>query len=131
MIKSILKLITLSLMAVAVAGLPVSLQGQTMTKPEKETHAKKPAVTPFHGKLKAVDKTAKTISIGDRTIQVTSETKISKNDKPAVLDDGVVGENVSGAFTKADDGKLTATVVHFGETTGKTKTTKADSKKTM
>ncbi len=134
MIKSFPKLIVLSLLAIAVAGIPAPLQAQTMTKPatEKENRPRKPAVTPFHGKLKAIDKTAKTISLGELTIQITSETKIDRNDKPAVLEDGVVGENVSGAYKKSEDGKLTATLVHFGVKSGsKSKSAKTDPKKEM
>src|ERR1700756_312715 len=47
---------------------------------------------PFHGKLVAVDKVAKTITVGKRTFLITSETKIKKGGKPATLEGGVVGE---------------------------------------
>jgi hypothetical protein len=136
MTKSILKLSALSLLVLAVAGMPAQLLAQSTNKPtaeKKETKSKKPATTPFHGKLKAVDKIAKTISVGDHdlVIQVTSETKISKSEKPAVLDDGVIGEDVSGAYRKTDDGKLHATKITFGAKAGsKTKATKDDSKDT-
>src|SRR5262245_30995127 len=100
-LKSTFKLGIASLCIGAIAGLPLLLQAQTTTpeKPpvEHKDKSKKPppAVTPFHGKLKSVDKTAKTISVGTLVLQITSETKIAKADKPAVLEDGVVGENVS------------------------------------
>ncbi len=74
----------------------------------------KPAQTPFHGKLKSVDKTAKTITIGERTIQITEETKMVKDGKPATLEDAVVGEPVGGAFKKTESGKLNATTIRFG-----------------
>jgi len=64
--------------------------------------------------LKSVDSTAKTISVGALTVQITSETKIDKAGQPAMLQDGVVGEVVSGAYKKTEDGKLDATTVHFG-----------------
>lgn len=87
---------------------------------------------PFHGKLKAVDKAAKTISVGEMTLQITSETTITKDGKPATLDDGVVGENVGGSYTKGEDGKLTAGKLHFGAKPGATeKTTKPEPKKDM
>jgi len=132
MTKSILKFAVLSLLAVAIAGMPSPLRAQSTNKHAaakdgKETtdsKAKKPgASTPFHGKLTAVDKVGKTISVGENNlvIQVTSETKISKSEKPAVLDDGVIGENVSGAYKKSDDGKLHATMITFGAK-GSTKT---------
>ena len=79
--------------------------------PKKE---KKAGAGPFHGKLVAVDKLAKTITVGKRTFQVTSETKIKKTGKPATLSDGVVGEPVSGYVKPAADGKLVATTVNFG-----------------
>ena len=68
----------------------------------------------FNGKLTAVDKSAMTLTVGERTFAVTSDTKITKDGKPATLADGVVGETVGGAYKKSADGKLTATTVHFG-----------------
>lgn len=80
----------------------------------KDTTVKKPLPGPFHGKLVAVDKTAKTISVGKRTFQITSDSKITKGGKPAQLADGVVGEEVSGYVKPTETGKLVATTVHFG-----------------
>ena len=122
MTKLMLKTGLLTMLAVAVAGWPVGTSAADTNAPaveKKEPKPKKSLV--FHGKLKSVDKTAKTISVGERTFQITSETKISKADKPAMLEDGVVGEDVSGAYKKGDDGKLTATSVHFGPKSEKTK----------
>jgi hypothetical protein len=91
MTKSILKLSLLSLLAIAVGGLVVQARAQETDKPTVEKkESKKSGVTPFHGKLKAVDTTAKTITVGELTIQITSDTKISKAGKPATLEDGVV-----------------------------------------
>ncbi len=88
---------------------------------------------PFHGKLVSIDKTAKTITVGKRTFQITSETKIKKSGKPATLEDGVVGETVSGYIKPGADGKLNATTVNFGpkaaETGDKGKTTATDKEK--
>lgn len=122
------------LCAAAIAVLPWPLHAQNTNKPAaKETRAKKPAVTPavtpFRGKLKALDKTAKTISVGELTIQVTSETKILKAEKPAVLEDGVVGEIVSGAYQKSEDGKLHATRITFGTKADSTKEKEKDKEK--
>jgi hypothetical protein len=110
MIKSILKLSLMGLLAVAVMGTPVVLHAQ------EPPAVKKPNARPmpFHGKLKAIDNTAKTISVGEMTIQVTSETKISKAGKPATLADGATGDEVAGAYRKTEDGKLEATMVRFG-----------------
>jgi len=117
MTKSILKFTMLGLLAGAVAGLPVGAKAADTNAPAVEKKApktKKSSTLPIHGKLKAVDKTAKTISVGEQTIQITSEKKITKAGKPATLDDGVVGEEVSAVYKKGADGKLSATTVRFG-----------------
>ena len=61
-----------------------------------------------------MDKVAKTIKVGESVYHVTSETKITKAGKPATLDDGVVGEPVSGYVKPTEDGKMTATTMRFG-----------------
>jgi hypothetical protein len=87
----------------------------------KDATAKEPVKKalpgPFHGKLAALDKTAKTITVGKRTFQITGDTKITKAGKPALLESGVVGEEVSGYVKPLDNGKLLATTVHFGPKT--------------
>ena len=110
-----------SLLAAALALAPTHAFAQEK-KPEKAaTEKKEPSKgekkegrIPFHGKLVAVDKTAKTITVGERTFQITSESKLSKAGKPATLDDAAVGDEVSGNYQKADDGKLHAKSVRFG-----------------
>jgi hypothetical protein len=126
MIKPKLHAAGIALLVAAVFALPSALLAQTNAKPAKpaadkkqaaeknETAEKKPSAGPFHGKLAAMDKTAKTISVGKRTFQITSETKMFKAGKPATLDEGVVGEEVSGYVKPTDDGKLVATKVNFG-----------------
>jgi hypothetical protein len=123
MMKSILKMSILSLLAAAIAGLPLQLAAQSTNKPaatkksgaeKKDTTAKKKVAHPFHGNLAAVDKSAKTIKLGESTYQITSETKITKAGKPATLDDGVVGEEVGGYAKPTDDGNMAATSVRFG-----------------
>jgi len=116
MTKSTLKLILLALLAVAVASLPMNARATDTNAPtaeKKVAKTKKASTLPIHGKLKAVDLSAKTVSIGEQTLQITSETKISKGDKPATLEEGVVGTEVSGAYKKGADGKLTATKLRF------------------
>jgi hypothetical protein len=112
-----------SLLAAAIAGMPVQLLAQSTNKPtatkksatvKKEPAANNKSAHPFHGNLAAVDKAAKTIKLGKSVYQVTSETKITKDGKPATLDDGVVGEPVSGYAKPTDDGKMAATTVRFG-----------------
>ena len=120
---SLLKLGAFGLLAAALAGSPAQLLAQTTNNPtatKKATVTKKDAATkskaahPFHGKLAAVDKIAKTIKVGESVYQITSATKITKDGKPATLEDGVVGEAVSGYVKPTEDGKMPATTLHFG-----------------
>jgi hypothetical protein len=83
-------------------------------KKAKDSSEKKPSAGPFHGKLAAIDQNARTITVGKRTFQITSETKIHKAGKPATLADGVVGEETSGYVKPLDEGKWVATTVNFG-----------------
>jgi hypothetical protein len=75
---------------------------------------KKPVAGPFHGKLLALDKVKKTIVVGKRTFQITSETRIKKAGKPATLEEGVVGDPVSGYVKPMQEGKWVAVSVNFG-----------------
>ena len=122
MTKSVLKFGLLGFLTVALAGLPVATSAKdtnapaTDKKPVKAA-APKPAKTtklPFHGKLKTMDAGAKTFTVGERTFQVTSETIVMKDGKPALLADAVVGEMVSGSFTTAEDGKLNVGKLNIG-----------------
>ena len=135
--KFMIQVSLLAFLSVAVGTLPMQSFAQTTNKPPTEkkattqnndsTQTEKPAKAgPFHGKLAAVDKVAKTITVGKRTFEITSETKIKKAGKPATLEDGTVGEMVSGYIKPSADGKLIATTVNFGpknvsETPEKTK----------
>jgi len=75
----------------------------------------------FRGTVSAIDAKAMTLTVETRTFVITSETKILKDGQPATLDAGVVGQPVSGAYKKTEDGKLVATTVHFGAKTEKKK----------
>jgi hypothetical protein len=130
MLKSILKIGALSLLAAAMAAAPTQLLAQSTNKPaadKKATTAKPDATTkkkgahPFHGKLAVVDKVAKAIKVGESTYQVTSATKITKGGKAATLEEGVVGEPVSGYVKPTDDGKMAATSLNFGAKVAKPK----------
>ena len=123
MIKSVLRIGAVSLLAAAMVGMPAQLLAQSTNKPTAEKKstaakqdpaAKKKVAHPFHGRLAAVDKTAKTIKVGESTYYVTSETKITKAGQPATLADGVVGEVASGYVKPTEDGKMTATKLTFG-----------------
>jgi len=80
--------------------------------------AKKARGMPLNGKVSAVDKTAKTVTIGEtekaRVLQITSETKIFKNNKPATFDDVLVGEHI-GAYVRPNaEGKMEAVTLKTG-----------------
>jgi hypothetical protein len=119
MAKNISNIAVLGLLTATLVAVPVLLRaegagtnapassGQTPAKPKKHDNL------PFHGRLAAVDAKAMTLAVGTLVIQVTSDTKITKDGQPAILADGVVGEPVSGAYKKTDDGKLNATEVSF------------------
>jgi hypothetical protein len=126
MIRSIWRIGAATLLAGAIAGMPLQLLAQSTNNPapankatadKKESKAKKKAAHPFRGKLAGVDKSAKTIKVGESVYQITSDTKITKAGKPAMLADGVVGEHVTGYAKPAEDGKMVATSVYFGAKT--------------
>jgi hypothetical protein len=147
MLKSLFKLGAFGLLVTAIAAMPAVTLAQNTTPAEKKQPAekktstdketkteKKPSPGPFHGKLVAVDKAANTITVGKRTFQITSETRINKSGKPATLDEGVIGEEASGYIKPTEDGKLVATTVNFGpkataKAEGKKKDTTTDKKK--
>ncbi len=72
-------------------------------------------VVPFHGKVSAVDATAMTVKLTTQTLNITSETKITKEGKPATFADITVGEKITGQYKKDSAGKLDATVIHIGD----------------
>jgi hypothetical protein len=125
MTTSTLKLCLFGILAAALTAMSSPVQAQQtnqhpMKKEAQTTRSNRSGRTPFHGKLKAVDKTAKTITYGETTLQVTSDTKIIKDEKPAKLEDGVIGEPVSGTYKKSESGPSTAMMIRFG---AKAKTT--------
>jgi len=121
---TILKITLLNIFVAAIIALPAVSRAQEATTPntpaapeqksEAPTKHKKHDHSVFNGKINAVDAKAMTLSVGERTFEITPETKITKNDKPATLADGVVGEMVGGAYKKDAAGKLIATSIHFG-----------------
>jgi hypothetical protein len=84
------------------------------TPPVKKQIATTATTVPFHGTITAVDTNAMTLTVEKRTFDITSETTITKDGKPAVLEDGAVGDKVRGAYKKNADGKLDAVTVHYG-----------------
>lgn len=131
MLKTILKTSALSLLAVAIAGVPAPSLAQvtnnapvekkagiekktTTKKKEASKSGKKQSAHRFHGKLVAVDNVAKTIKVGESSYQISSQTIILKEGKPAILEDGLVGEEVGGYAKPGEGGKMVATTVNFG-----------------
>jgi hypothetical protein len=111
----------MSLLAVAIAGVPAKALGQEKKKDKPAAEKKEPVKgekkkggLPFRGKLGAVDKSAKTIKVGERVFQITSDTRLTKAGKPVTLDDGVVGEEVGIYYHQTDNGKWVAQTVRFG-----------------
>jgi hypothetical protein len=106
-----------SLVTAALLAMPAISRAQdTTTNPPAAAApaAKKHALLPFHGKVSAVDATAGTITVGKLTINVTADTKVTKDGKPATLADFAAGELAAGAYKK-DGEKLNATVLHNGK----------------
>ena len=112
-----------TLLAIAIAGTPFQLPAQSTNKAalerksaagKTESVPKKKSAHPFRGKLAAVDLTAKTIQVGKSIYYITSATKITKAGQPATLEDGVVGEPVTGYVKPTEDDKMAATTVRFG-----------------
>ena len=115
-----------SLITAALIATPavINAQENTPTPPPARKHEKRGA-TPFHGKISAVDAKASTLSIGQMTIHVASDTKITKDGKPATLADIVVGDKVSGNYKKDEAGTMNAASLHVGEKAEKKKSEKS------
>jgi len=86
-------------------------KGEGKEKPKSDRY-------PFSGKVKAADKTAMTVTLEgktkERVVAVTSETKISKDGKPATFGDIAVGETIRGTVKKDAEGKEHAATVLIG-----------------
>src|SRR5213083_1095016 len=80
---------------------------------------------PFRGKISAVDKTAKTVTLEgkekSRAFQITSATKITKDGKPAVMDDLIVGQTVGGSARQTVSGKWEIVTLNLGTKAGRAK----------
>jgi len=119
MTKSLLKIGALSFLAAALVASPAQVLAQSTNKPAADKKAaakgeKKSRSIPFEGNIASIDKAAKTVTVGKRTFQITSETKIFKADKPALLEEGAVGDYVTGSYQKAGEEKLVAHSIYFG-----------------
>jgi hypothetical protein len=109
--KTSIKFTLMSLVALALAAMPLHA---AEAKPKKEAGAAAASANrsiPFQGKL--ASKTDSSITVGARTFEVNSETKIVKAGKPATLADAVVGEAVGGAYWDRD-GKMVLRSLRLG-----------------
>jgi hypothetical protein len=116
---NIAKTTLFALVTAALVAVPAISRAQDSTNMPADNAAaaapKKHGTPPIHGKVAAVDTAAMTITIGESTINITSETKISKDGQPATLSDIVVGDTVSASYKKDDAGKLNATTIRDGK----------------
>lgn len=113
--KNTLKIAACALFVAAIVATPALSRAQDVsTNVPAVTPVKKHKSLVFKGTVSAIDTNAMTFTVEARTFAITSETIITKDGQPATLGDGVVGQPVSGAYKKADDGTLNATTVRFG-----------------
>ena len=112
------KLIGIAGLAAALIALPSFLQAADPKPTDAPKTERKARGMPLNGKVSAVERTAKTITVGEtekaRVLQVTSESKIYKNNKPATFDDVLVGEQI-GAYVRPNaEGKLEVVTLKTG-----------------
>ena len=98
--------------------------GKPAPAPAADETKKKPGHVPFHGKVTAIDKQKMAVSLEERVFIVTSETKITKANKPATFGDVTVGEEIRGSYRKTEDGKMNLLSLYIGAKTDKTKEVK-------
>ena len=69
---------------------------------------------PLSGRIAEVDHIHKTIKVGKSVVYITSETRIYKDGKPAILEDAKVGDEVGISYVRAEDGRMLARSVRIG-----------------
>ena len=104
-----LLLVTIVAAFAAVGTLPTAAADAPAEKKEAA-----PRSTPLRGKIDSIDKQAKTFKINERIFQITSETKIEKEGKPATFEDATVGQNVTGSYRESTDKKLNVVLLRIG-----------------
>jgi hypothetical protein len=120
----IAKTALLTLLASAIAAMPVVSRAQdnSTNAPIPSAPSSTPPVKPkkssslvINGKASEVDTNAMTLTVGKHLFAVTSETKITKEGKPAILSDIIVGDKVGVAYKKTADGKFDAATINDGK----------------
>lgn len=128
--NNLAKIMLFSLVTAALIAVPAVSRAEDKPAVKPAADAGQPAAkkrpTPFHGKVAAVDAAAATVTVGKTTINITSETKITKDGKPATLSEIVVGDTVGGSYKKDDAGKSNATTLNAGEKAPKEKAPKVE-----
>jgi hypothetical protein len=114
--KALLKITTCILFAAAALGTAAVSRAADSAPPAAAPAATGPAK--FYGPVSAVDTNKMTITVGDQTFTVTSESHLTKAGGPATLADAVVGEPARGSYTTGKDGKLDITKTNFGKKAG-------------
>ena len=74
---------------------------------------------PFRGTLKSIDRAGRKLVVGSRTFQAGAGTRFHKGGKPAHLEDGTPGEQVTGSYRKSGDNLVAVTVYFGGKGAGK------------
>ena len=108
----VLKFGLVSLLTVSVAAIPVELRAQA-TNPIPGLIKIHNDEFPFRGKLSAIDTNANTITLNNQTIQITTNTFITRAGKRVPLAVGAEGDVVAGTYRKEADGKLKALDMRF------------------
>jgi hypothetical protein len=110
--KNVIRLATIGLMALAIAGtgMDALAEGGTSSPVSQEAAKGRGKTVPFHGTLKAVDREANTITVGNRTFKLSPETKYLQGG----METAKIGEKVGGSYWKEADGTLMVNSVRFG-----------------
>jgi hypothetical protein len=122
------KIALFTLIAATTLAVPVWLHAQDAsptapsgadTTPAPSHH--KHTGAPFRGTVDGVDTNAMTLTVGSRTFQVTSSTKIQNYGQPGILADATNGEAVTGYYRPDADNTntLDAVTIHLGKSASK------------
>jgi hypothetical protein len=98
-----------------IAPPPVAAPAEIPATTNAPVKPKKPRTTlAVTGKASEVDTNAMTLTVGKHTFEITSDTRITKGGKPAILSDIAVDDKVSVSYKKAD-GKFNAVLINDGK----------------
>lgn len=73
---------------------------------------------PLAGRIAEVDQVNKTLKVGKTVVYITSETRITKDGKPAVLADAKPGDEVGISYVPGENGRYIARSVRIGPKPG-------------